>query len=93
MCPIVQDMTAMFFVEIVPKFEQCLLRYPNETTTTESLDIIDIMGSEKDTDYCDVKLHCRYEEDVTTGDGARSYWFESNSNPFLFLFSLSDEKL
>ena len=61
--------------------EQCLFRYPNETTTTEQFDLL---SSEKLTDYCDVKLHCRYEEDVTTGDGARSYWFESNSVAFLF---------
>jgi hypothetical protein len=64
--------------------EQCLFRYPNETTTTEQFDLL---SPEKTTDYCDVRLHCRYEEDVTRGDGARSYWFESRDISFLFFFS------
>jgi hypothetical protein len=64
--------------------EQCIFRQPNETTTTSQFDLL---ASEKITDYCDVRLHCRYEEDVTTGDASRSYWFEGTEIAFLFFIS------
>jgi len=64
--------------------EQCIFRSPNETTTTSQFDLI---SSEKLTDYCDVRLHCRYEEDITTGDASRAYWFEGNFPEFLFFLS------